>query len=99
MVNKQLAARRIKGMREMKLEQTIGYDSKEAVVQNLRDAGCSPDTIRCFMGYFDRGDWKDQISLLEEHRESILNRVHEEERQIDCLDYLVYQIKNREKQT
>lgn len=82
----------------MKLEQTIGYDSKEAVVQNLRDAGCSPDTIRCFMGYFERGDWKDQLSLLEVHRESILNRVHEEERQIDCLDYLVYQIKNREKQ-
>lgn len=83
----------------MKLEQTIGYDSKEAVVQNLRDAGCSPDTIQCFMGYFDQGDWKDQLSLLEEHRESILNRVHEEERQIGCLDYLVYQIKNREKQT
>lgn len=83
----------------MRLEQTIGYDSKEAVVQNLRDAGCSPNTIRCFMGYFDQGDWNDQLRLLEEHRESILNRVHEEERQIDCLDYLVYQIKNRGKQT
>ena len=90
---------RIKGMRETRPEQTIGYDSKEAVVQNLRDAGCSLDTIRCFMGYFDKGDWKDQLSLLEEHRESILDRVHEEERQIDCLDYLVYQIKNRGKQT
>lgn len=89
---------RIKGMREMRPEQTIGYASKEAVVQNLRDAGCSLDTIRCFMGYFDKGDWKDQLSLLEEHRESILRRVHEEEKQIDCLDYLVYQIKNRKKQ-
>ncbi|MDE6903485.1 MAG: hypothetical protein K2P76_00810 [Lachnospiraceae bacterium] len=50
------------------------------------------------VGYFDKGDWKDQLSLLEEHRESILSRVHEEEKQIDCLDYLVYQIKNRKKQ-
>lgn len=82
----------------MRPEQTIGYDSKEAVVQNLRDAGCSLDAIRRFMGYFDKGEWKDQLSLLEEHRESILNRVHEEEKQIDCLDYLVYQIKNRNKQ-
>lgn len=82
----------------MKPEQTIGYDSKEAVVQNLRDAGCNPDTIRCFMGHFDRGDWKVQLSLLEEHRESILNRVHEGEKQIGCLDYLVYRIKNRKKQ-
>lgn len=81
----------------MRLEQTIGYESKEDVVQNLRDAGCSPDTIRCFMEYFDQGDWKDQLELLEEHRENILNRVHEEERQIDCLDYLVYQIRNRKK--
>ncbi|MCI9081835.1 MAG: hypothetical protein HFI70_05900 [Lachnospiraceae bacterium] len=81
----------------MRLEQTIGYESKEDVVQNLRDAGCSPDTIRCFMEHFDQGDWKDQLELLEEHRENILNRVHEEERQIDCLDYLVYQIRNRKK--
>ena len=80
------------------MEQTIGYDSKEAVIQNLRDAGFSLDTIRCFMGYFDKGDWRNQLSLLEEHREGILDRVHEEERQIDCLDYLVYQIKNRKKQ-
>lgn len=82
----------------MRPEQTIGYDSKEAVVQNLRDAGCSPDTIRCFMGYFDKGHWKEQLSLLEEHRARILSKVHEEEKQIDCLDYLVYQIQNRKKQ-
>ncbi len=82
----------------MRREQTIGYDSKEAVVQNLRDAGCSPDIIRCFMEYFDRGNWKDQLGLLEEHRKNILRKVHEEERQIDCLDYLVYQITNRMKQ-
>lgn len=82
----------------MRPEQAIGYDSKEAVIRNLRDAGCNSDTIRCFMGYFDRGDWKDQLSLLEEQRETILDRVHEEERQIVCLDYLVYQIQNRKKQ-
>ncbi len=83
----------------MRPEQRIGYDSKEAVVHNLRDAGCKPDMIQCFMRYFDQGDWKDQLSLLEEHRETILGRVHEEERKIICLDYLVYRIRNRKKQT
>lgn len=79
------------------MEHMIGYDSKEDVVQNLIDAGCSPDTIQCFMDHFDKGDWKYQLSLLEEHRKSILCKVHEEEKQIDCLDYLVYRIKNRKK--
>ena len=53
----------------------------------------------------DRGrksllSWRvNKLSLLEEHRETILGRVHEEERQIVCLDYLVYRIRNRKKQT
>lgn len=29
------------------LEKLIGYGSKEAVIQNMKDAGCSQDTIEC----------------------------------------------------
>lgn len=32
------------------------------------------------------------LKQLENHRRYLLNKVHEEEKQIDCLDYLVYQI-------
>ena len=28
-------------------------ESKEAVIQNLKDAGCSPDTIKDFLLYLD----------------------------------------------
>ena len=33
-----------------------------------------------------------QLALLSEKREVLLKRVHEEEKRIFCLDYLVYQI-------
>ena len=68
----------------MKLEEMISYGSKEAVIQNLKDAGCAPDVIgRC-------------ISCMEQGRDkakpSSRNESCREEKNQDCLDYLVYQI-------
>ena len=74
------------------LEKLSGYGSKEAVIQNLKDAGCSQDTIECCIDCLDCGEKAELLKRLENHRKSILCRVHEEEKQIDCLDYLVYQI-------
>ncbi len=37
----------------------------------------------------------EQINLLTAHREKLLQKIHKEERQITCLDYLIYQIKHR----
>lgn len=76
----------------MKLEKLIGYDSKEAVVQNLKDAGCTSDTIECCVTCMEQGKKKELLEQLEKHRISLLDKVHEEEKQIGCLDYLVYQI-------
>ncbi len=74
------------------LVQRIGYGSEEDVIQNLKDAGCGQETIACFMRCMEQDDRKGQLRSLEEHRRCILDRVHEGERQIGCLDYLVYQI-------
>lgn len=37
-------------------------------------------------------DWK---ICLEKQRNVLLNKVHKEEKRIDCLDYLVYQIRRK----
>ena len=68
-------------------------DSRENLIQNLRDAGCCEKMICDFMGYFDEEDIDRQIALLELHRDDLLNNVHSEERKISCLDYLLYQIR------
>ncbi len=76
----------------IKLERRIEYGSKEAVIQNLRDAGCAPDIIECCIACMEQGKKRELLKRLEEHRTALLHKVHEEEKHIDCLDYLVYQI-------
>ncbi|MDE7333334.1 MAG: hypothetical protein K2O16_14100 [Lachnospiraceae bacterium] len=68
------------------------YGSKEAIIQNLKDAGCSQDTIEWCIDCLDCGKKTELLKRLENHRKGILRKVHEGEKQIDCLDYLVYQI-------
>ncbi len=77
---------------EIKLENLIEYGSKEAVIQNLKDAGCAQDIIECCITCMEQGKKNELLKRLEEHRKGLLNKVHEEEKHIDCLDYLVYQI-------
>ena len=74
------------------LEKLPPYGSREAVIQNLRDAGCAPDIIECCVACMEQGKKKELLKRLEEHRRGLLHKVHEEEKHIDCLDYLVYQI-------
>ena len=77
----------------MRLEETVHYGSREAVIQNLKDAGCMPDMLECIMIHLDEDNIGELLKLLEQQRNCLLHMVHEREKQIDCLDYLVYQIK------
>ncbi len=77
----------------MKLEQSICYGSRQAVMQNLIDAGCSKDMIDDLMKQLAEDDMESLLQMLEQHRACLLSMVHQKEKQIDCVDYLVYQIK------
>ncbi len=92
------------------LERLIEYGSKEAVIQNLKDAGCAQDIVACCISCMEQGKKKELLKRLEEHRKGLLHKVHKEkplsekdfcleEKQIDCLDYLVYQIRRCESKT
>ena len=76
----------------IELEKLLEYGSKEAVIRNLEDAGCAPEIIECCIACMEQGKKKELLKHQEEHRTGLLNKVHEEEKHIDCLDYLVYQI-------
>ncbi len=80
----------------IKLERLIEYGSKEAVIQNLKDAGCDQDIVECCIACMKQGKKNELLKRLEEHRKGLLHKVHEEEKHIDCLDYLVYQISHCE---
>lgn len=63
------------------------------VVQNLKDAGCNGDTVKLFMELAEAGEKRGQFKLLEKHRSDLLDQIHKSEKQIDCLDYLIYQMR------
>lgn len=62
------------------------------LILNLEAAGFEKDQIEEYLARFKTGETKAQLALLSAQRADILAHVHEEERRIDCLDYLVYQI-------
>lgn len=62
----------------------------EELAQALRDAGCTGQDAARLTGAREPGRL---LELLARHRAALLDEVHRGEKKIDCLDYLVYQIK------
>ena len=65
------------------------------VVQNLKDAGCTDEMVEKFMALQDSEGEEQQLKLLSGHRKHLLEKLHRDERRIDCLDYLIYQMEKK----
>lgn len=70
-------------------------DSEGAIIQNLKDAGCDSDTISVFMEELRSGRIDEGLEILSVYRRSLLDALHKGQKQIDCLDYLVYIMQKR----
>lgn len=66
---------------------------EKVIVQNLEDAGCSKEVIDNYLKLENEGEVRAKLTLLERHRRILLDKVHEDQKKIDCLDYLIYQVK------
>ena len=73
------------------------HTTNEAVVKNLIDADCSEDIIARFMSYWNAGKTQDSLRVLALHRASLLEDLHASRFKLDCLDYLIYQIRAEKK--
>lgn len=71
--------------------------STEFIIQNLKDAGCDSETIENFMADLQKGKETNGLKRLAAHRKNLLDSLHREQKRIDCLDYLVYQMKEANK--
>ena len=72
-----------------------GQTTAEKIIQNLKDAGCSDEQINTFVGINGDEKFERQLELLKKHRQRLLAEMHRYQKQIDCLDYLTF---NLEKQ-
>ena len=66
--------------------------SEQDLVLNLKAAGFEKEMIENYLTCWNEGRVDRQLELLSKKRKCLLEQVHREEKKIDCLDYLVYQI-------
>ncbi len=70
-------------------------DEWQTLIQNLTDAGCDAALTEQFLALIKEGRTEEGLALLAQHRKRLLDCCHAEEKKIDCLDYLVYQMEKR----
>lgn len=68
---------------------------REDVLQLLREAECSEEFTQQFAAAIDQESIASQLRLLRTQRCRQLERVHNEERKLDQLDYLRYQLEKQ----
>lgn len=71
-------------------------DTQGIFQQNLVDAGCEQEIVQQCMELAQQKKTGEIKRILARHRRTLLDALHANEKRIDCLDYLVY---NMEKQT
>ncbi len=69
-----------------------GLDALGILHQNLLDAGCSEEMIKQCMALAQEKKQADILPVLSRHRAELLNTIHAQQRQINCLDFLVYSV-------
>ncbi len=72
-------------------------DTQGILRENLSDAGCDLEMIEQFMTLIQQGNREGGLALLAKHRKRLLDCCHAEQKKLDCLDYLVYQMNRQGK--
>ena len=73
-------------------------DSQGILCQNLIDAGCDQELVQRCVALNREKKTTELLRILSRHRRTLLDAVHLGQKQIDCLDYLVYRME-KEQQT
>ena len=63
----------------------------EKILTNLLDAGCGSDELQKAKQLYEAGDTEALIRFFRKCRCSRMEELHESQRKVDCLDYLIRQ--------
>lgn len=65
------------------------------IINILLDAGAEVDTLRDFMQKLMKSTLtkEEKLRFLRRHREKLLDKIHEKQKSLDQLDYLIYDAK------
>ena len=63
----------------------------QALYHNLIDAKCPQELSKRCYELSEHGQTGQMLILLRGHRKELLNQIHEQQKALDCLDYLIFQ--------
>ena len=69
----------------------------EKILTNMKDAGCSVEDIGKAKQLYDLGDSDALIRCFRKCRCDLMEELHESQRKVDCLDYLIRQTEKAKK--
>lgn len=70
-------------------------DHMQIYYQNLKDAGCDQQMIRKCIELLQEQRKKELLRELARYKKHLLTLVHSHQKEIDCLDYLVYTLEKQ----
>lgn len=75
----------------MSMERKI--PGRAALEQNLLDAGCGKEKTQQILQLWEEDRMTELLQLLRCQRCQLMEKLHREQQKVDCLDYLIYQLK------
>ena len=73
-------------------------DKVQLLYRNLQDAGCTPEMIQKCMELDAEQNCADLLFQLSQYRKTLLEQVHLRQKELDCLDFLIYRLKKQKSQ-
>ena len=70
-------------------------DKTEELIQNLQDAGGSKEIVNEFSKLLKEKQMDKIFILISKYRSSLLERLHQNQKEIDILDYLILDLKKQ----
>ncbi len=65
------------------------------MIQNLKDAGCNETTISEVSEMYRCGQMSAVGGLLKRHRCGLMDSLHECQKRVDCLDFLLWRLERK----
>lgn len=63
----------------------------KALIGNLTDSGCSAEGIRRAKALYEAGDMDGLVKYLRKYRCGLVEEMHDSQRKVDRMDYLIRQ--------
>lgn len=70
-------------------------NSEKGILQCLKDCGCDERTAEQFIAYGQEARLRDQIRLLNRRRRSLMDDLHENQRKVDCIDFMIRELEQK----